>query len=127
MNYRNEILSGEDQERENLRAITEVNHVHEITGSVASATSAGIRNHSHRFATMTSRPIKTRNGNLVHAVRFWTDSYDGHLHEFRGMTTEADETGSHHIHYLTGLTSINDGHRHEFKAATLIDNPTGTK
>ncbi len=107
--------------------ITQENHVHEVTGTVASAVTQTIRPHSHRFATMTSRPIPTRDGNHVHEVGFWTDSYDGHLHEYRGMTTEGQATGSHHVHYLTGLTSVNDRHRHEFKVATAIDNPTGTK
>lgn len=114
-------------QEESAYAITNGNHVHEVTGTVATASTQNIRPHTHRFATMTSRPIPTQNGNHIHAIRFWTDSYDGHLHEFRGMTTEGDATGSHHIHYLTGLTSVNDRHRHEFKVATAIDNPTGTK
>lgn len=98
-------------------------HLHEVQGSTQVAES-GCEAHSHRFATVTSEPVILKNGKHAHKLTFRTDTYDGHCHEFCGMTTEEYEICDGHVHYCEGKTSESDGHCHEFKFITHIENPT---
>jgi hypothetical protein len=65
--------------------------------------------------------------NHFHEVRFRTDFFEDHFHEFRGRTGGAIMVGDRHVHFLESVTTQNDGHRHAFRVATLIDNPIGEK
>lgn len=98
-------------------------HLHEVQGSTQVA-SDGCEAHSHRFATVTSEPVLLKNGKHAHRLTFRTDTYDGHCHEFTGVTTENYEICDGHVHYCEGKTSESDGHCHEFKFITHIENPT---
>jgi len=98
------------------------NHTHELVGSVE-IDGRKCELHNHRFATVTEGAIKSGCSH-IHNVKFKTDCYDGHYHEFCGKTCEAipvDE--NHHIHFIDSVTSENNCHEHKFKATTLIDNP----
>ncbi len=98
-------------------------HVHEIQGSVMIA-EAEEDPHNHRFATVSGEAIG--NGiNHYHEVRFRTDFFNDHFHEFCGTTSGAVIVGDRHVHFLASVTSENDGHTHNFRFATLIDNPIG--
>lgn len=97
-------------------------HVHEVQGSVEIAEPEE-EPHNHRFATVTGQAIPVGRGDHVHEVRFRTDFFDDHFHEFRGTTRGAVRVGDRHVHFLESVTSVNDGHRHNFRVATLIDNP----
>lgn len=99
-------------------------HVHEIQGSVEIAEPEE-EPHNHRFATVSGEAIPVGRGDHVHEVRFRTDFFDDHFHEFRGTTRGAVRVGDRHVHFLESVTSVNDGHRHDFRVATLIDNPIG--
>jgi hypothetical protein len=103
----------------------EQKHVHEIVGSVQIA-ERGEDPHNHRFATVSGEAIPTTCGkNHVHQVRFRTDFYEGHYHEFFGTTCPAVEVGDRHVHFLESVTTENDGHKHCFRVATLIEDPIG--
>lgn len=97
-------------------------HVHEILGSTFIAERCEDP-HNHRFATVSGEAIPHQ-GSHVHNVKFRTDSYDGHFHEFSGQTSVAFplEDGRH-VHFVKARTTAADGHTHEFRAASLIDNP----
>lgn len=97
-------------------------HLHEVQGSTQVA-SDGCEAHSHRFAAVTSEPVLLRDGRHAHKLTFRTDTYDGHCHEFCGMTTGEYEICSGHVHYCEGKTSGQDGHCHEFRFITHIENP----
>lgn len=99
-------------------------HVHEVQGSVEIAEREEDP-HNHRFATVSGQAIPIGNGDHVHQVRFRTDFYENHFHEFSGKTGGAIKVGDRHVHFLNSVTSENDGHRHQFRVATLIDNPIG--
>lgn len=97
-------------------------HVHEIVGSTKIAERCQDP-HNHRFATVSDEAIPSR-GSHVHRVKFRTDSYEGHYHEFRGTTSAAIPVGNgKHVHFLCGTTMAADGHTHEFQIATLIEDP----
>lgn len=99
-------------------------HVHEVVGSTRIAEPQE-EPHNHRFATVSGEAIP-RNGSHVHEVRFRTDTFEDHEHEFCGTTSLAIDVGNgRHVHSLRGMTTINDGHRHQFIVATLIENPIG--
>ncbi len=97
-------------------------HVHEVQGSVQIAEPHDP--HNHRFATVTGKAIPTCGGDHVHEVKFRTDFYENHFHEFCGTTCGAIDVGDRHVHFLKSVTSINDGHNHEFRFGTLINDPT---
>ena len=104
--------------------INEQKHVHELLGSVEIAERKEDP-HNHRFATVTDEAIQVGPSH-VHNVRFRTDFYEDHFHEFIGTTTIAIPVGDgRHVHFLKSITTQNDGHRHTFRAATLIEDPIG--
>ena len=114
-------------------------HVHELVGSVEIAEDNNTC-HNHRFTTVSGEAIRTRSNGCsscnggensnssndhVHDVRFRTDFFDGHFHEYFGRTSGPIKVGNRHIHYLESVTTQNDGHKHKFRLATLIENPIG--
>jgi hypothetical protein len=99
-------------------------HVHEILGSVEIAEKAEDP-HNHRFATVSGQAIPDGKGSHVHEVKFRTDFFEDHFHEFHGKTLGAVRVGDRHVHFLKSVTTEVDGHRHEFRVATLIENPIG--
>lgn len=99
-------------------------HVHEVLGDVKIA---GSDPHSHRFATVSKDAMPLGNRDHYHEIKFRTDFYNDHYHEFYGKTSGAIPVGDRHVHFLESVTSSNDGHRHEFRLATLIEDPTGEK
>ena len=97
-------------------------HVHEILGSTFIAERCEDP-HNHRFATVSGEAVPHK-GSHVHNVKFRTDTYDGHQHEFCGQTSVAIPIDDHrHVHFLKSTTAPADRHTHEFRFATLIDNP----
>lgn len=100
----------------------EQNHVHEVQGSVEIAEREEDP-HNHRFATVSGEAFPSDTGAHFHVVRFRTDFYENHYHEFVGRTGNAIVVGDRHVHFLESVTSMNDGHRHEFRFATFINNP----
>jgi hypothetical protein len=99
-------------------------HVHEVQGSVEIAEPREDP-HNHRFATVSGEAIPKGENDHVHEVRFHTDFYENHFHEFCGKTGGMIRAGDRHVHFLESVTAVSDGHRHEFRVATLIDNPIG--
>lgn len=97
-------------------------HVHEVLGSVQIAEEREDP-HNHRFATVSGKAIPKGEGNHIHEVKFCTDTFDDHNHEFCGKTCGAIRVGDRHVHFLESVTSIEDGHKHKFRVATLVDNP----
>ena len=102
----------------------EQRHVHEIQGSVEIAEPQEDP-HNHRFATMSGEAILIGNNDHVHEVRFRTDFYEEHYHEFCGRTGGAIKVGDRHVHFLESVTTLSDGHTHAFRVATLIEDPIG--
>ena len=102
----------------------EQKHNHEVQGSVMIAEPQE-EPHNHRFATVSGEAIFVGNNDHVHEVKFDTDFYEDHYHEFEGRTSGAVWVGDRHVHYLKSVTEESDGHVHEFRVATLIDNPIG--
>ena len=102
----------------------EQSHVHEIQGSVQIAEPVEDP-HNHRFATVSGEEIFIGDGDHVHKVKFRTDFYEEHFHEFHGETLGAIGVGDRHVHFLQSVTTINDGHQHEFRLSTFIDDPIG--
>lgn len=101
-------------------------HVHELLGSTRISGCCDWA-HNHRFATVSGEAIPCE-GSHVHEVKFYTDSCNGHNHEFCGTTGKAKEVGGgRHVHFIEGCTSEKDHHKHEFIAATLIENPVCEK
>ncbi len=97
-------------------------HVHEIVGSTFIAERCEDA-HNHRFATVSDEAIPYK-GSHVHNVKFRTDSYDGHYHEFSGQSSVAIPIdGDKHVHYANACTSSDDGHSHEFKLVSMLNNP----
>ena len=103
---------------------TEQRHVHELLGSVQIAEPEEDP-HNHRFATVSGEAIPIGNDDHIHEVRFRTDFYEEHFHEFCGRTSGAVAVGDRHVHFLPGVTTISDGHNHPFRSATMIDDPIG--
>lgn len=99
-------------------------HVHEVQGITKMAQVDDVA-HSHRFTTVTSRPIPVSCNNHVHEVSFDTDMFDGHKHTFSGRTSTAIVVGDRHVHFLKSLTDRSDGHRHEFRLGGFIEDPAG--
>lgn len=99
-------------------------HVHEIQGSVE-LVEGGEDPHNHRFATVSEEAIPHGPDDHYHEVKFQTDFYEDHFHEFCGRTGGAVEVGDRHIHFLQSETQVSESHRHEFRFATLINNPIG--
>lgn len=108
----------------NCRCNNQQDHVHEFTGSVMIA-EPNEDPHNHRFACVSDEAIP-RGKDHVHVLRFRTDFYENHFHEFCGTTGGAIPVGNgRHVHFIKSVTSRNDDHRHVFQVATLIDNPIG--
>lgn len=100
-------------------------HVHEVLGSVQIAEPRDDP-HNHRFATVSGEAIEFDCGSdHYHEVKFKTDFYEDHFHEYCGKTTGAIRVGDRHVHFLESVTSEEDCHRHNFRVATLIENPIG--
>lgn len=107
---------------ENNSCNCRLEHVHEIVGSTFIAEYCKDP-HNHRFATVSDEAIPYM-GSHVHNIKFRTDSYDGHYHEFCGTSSAAIPVGGgKHIHFAKAYTTSADGHVHEFQVASLIDNP----
>ncbi len=102
----------------------EQRHVHEVLGSVKIA-EAQEDPHNHRFATVTGEAILSGANDHVHEVKFRTDFYENHFHEFYGRTSGMIPVGDRHVHFLESVTEVSDGHQHEFRLATMIDDPIG--
>ncbi|MBU3805036.1 MAG: YmaF family protein, partial [Candidatus Cellulosilyticum pullistercoris] len=95
-------------------------HVHEVQGSVRIA-EIGEDPHNHRLATVTCEVRRNPDGTHFHVIKFRTDFYENHFHEFCGETSNEIHVGDRHVHFLKSVTTCNDGHRHEFRLATFID------
>lgn len=102
----------------------EQRHVHEVLGSVEIAEPEEDP-HNHRFATVSGQAIPISNGDHIHEVKFRTDFYEDHFHEFHGKTLGAIKTGDRHVHFLESATTVVDGHKHNFRVTTLINDPIG--
>ena len=61
----------------------EQTHVHEVFGSVRIA-EAATDPHNHRFAVVTCNVIPVGTRDHVHEVKFRSDFYEDHFHEFSG-------------------------------------------
>ena len=104
----------------------EQTHVHEFVGSVQ-IDGKNCELHNHRFATV-SDEVEFIPGVMghVHKIKFRTDFYEDHYHEFTGYTGgPIDVCDGRHVHYICNTTNTSDQHQHEFRGATLIDNPIG--
>lgn len=107
-------------------------HVHEFAGSTKLADYEEDV-HNHRVAGITGEAVYIPGG---HAHKIWTrtDFFD-HFHYIQELTGpaiylnqrdgdgQADLSEQPHVHFITGLTTINDGHSHEYQFATLMDAP----
>jgi len=100
-------------------------HLHEVLGNVQIAMEECGDPHNQRFATVSGQAILIGGGDHVHEVRFRTDFYEDHFHEFCGRTGGAIEMNDRHVHFLESVTTVVDGHQHEFRVATLINDPIG--
>ncbi len=99
-------------------------HVHEVQGSTQIAEREEDP-HNHRFATVSGEAIPCGNSHF-HQVKFRTDFYEDHFHEFCGNTSLAIPVGDNrHVHFIKAVTTENDGHKHCFRVATLIEDPIG--
>ncbi|WP_313577503.1 YmaF family protein [Lacrimispora sp.] len=99
-------------------------HDHEVQGSVEIAEREEDP-HNHRFATVSGEAIPAGKSH-IHEVKFRTDFYENHFHEFSGRTSLAIPVGGgRHVHFLESVTEVSDGHFHEFRVATLIEDPIG--
>lgn len=101
-------------------------HVHEIQGSVQIAEPKEDP-HNHRFATVSGEAKPCGHRDHFHEVKFRTDFYEEHFHEFCGRTGGAIQVGDRHVHFLQDMTTENDEHFHDFRVGTLIDDPIGDK
>ncbi|HAN20731.1 MAG TPA: hypothetical protein DCP51_03515 [Clostridiales bacterium] len=97
-------------------------HVHEVQSSVKIA---GLIDHSHRLATVSGEAIPVGCNDHIHEVKFRTDFFMGHFHEFCGKTCGAIKVGDRHVHFLESVTTVDADHRHEFRLSTFIEDPTG--
>lgn len=104
-------------------------HVHELEGStkISGGGCCCEEIHNHHFATVSGNVIPKEESH-VHEVKFTTDTFDGHEHEFCGLTSKAIPVGDgRHVHFINNCTDICDEHKHGFRVATLIDNPIECK
>ncbi|APQ75910.1 hypothetical protein EXM36_12015 [Clostridium botulinum] len=93
-------------------------HVHEFLGSTGLA-EIQTEPHDHRFAGVSGEAIRRGNSH-VHNINTNTDFSD-HFHMINVTTSPAISVGNgRHVHFVSGVTTLNDGHRHEFIFATLI-------
>lgn len=113
-----------DHDHDDHRPPREQRHVHEVQGSVEIAEREEDP-HNHRFATVSGEAIPVGKNDHVHEVKFRTDFYEDHFHEFKGKTGGMIPVGDRHVHFLESVTTVVDGHQHEFRVATLIDDPIG--
>lgn len=105
----------------NIRTQT---HVHKFEGSTLIAEREGDP-HNHRFAGVSSEVIPDGNSH-VHEISTSTDFYEDHHHEVGVRTGLAIDVGDdRHVHFATGITTLNDGNVHSFRFATLIQDPIG--
>ncbi|ABS40050.1 YmaF family protein [Clostridium botulinum] len=96
-------------------------HVHEFLGSTRLA-EIQTEPHNHRFAGVSGEAIRRGNSH-VHKIKTNTDFFD-HFHMIDVTTGPAIPVGNgRHVHFVSGVTTLNDGHRHEFIFATLIEAP----
>ena len=102
----------------------EQEHVHEVQGSVKIAEPREDP-HNHRFASVTGEAMPLCANDHFHEIKFRTDFYEEHYHEFCGKTGGAIRVGNRHVHFLESCTTCNDGHKHEFRLSTFIDDPIG--
>lgn len=102
---------------------SQLTHVHEILGSVEIAEPDDP--HNHRFATVSSQIRPLGPDDHAHDVRFRTDFYEDHFHEFFGRTGGMIPVGDRHVHFLESETTFREGHRHDFRLATMINDPIG--
>ena len=98
-------------------------HVHEFTASTKLAESGADR-HNHRFAGVTGQAIKVGNSH-VHEIDLTNTDFLNHFHKVKKIRTgPAIPVGyGKHVHFVTGMTTLNDGHVHNFNFATLIQKP----
>ena len=99
-------------------------HVHEVQGSVEIAEREEDP-HNHRFATVSGEAIPKGPSDHIHEIRFRTDFYENHFHEFMGKSGGMFKVGDRHVHFLESVTTVNDGHRHKFRLGTFINDPIG--
>lgn len=99
-------------------------HVHEVQGSVK-IPAPPEEPHNHRFATVTGEALPCGPNNHFHEIKFRSDFYENHFHEFCGRTSPAIQVGDRHVHFLESITTENDDHVHEFRLGTFIDDPIG--
>lgn len=99
-------------------------HVHEVQGSVQIAEITEDP-HNHRFATVSCEIKMYPDGTHTHIIKFRTDFYENHYHEFCGETGKEICVGDRHVHFLKSVTTCDDGHMHKFRLGTFIDNPIG--
>lgn len=98
-------------------------HVHEIQGYL-DMTIDYKETHNHTFATVSDEAIPIGTNDHIHEVRFKTDPFHHHTHEFTGRTTGAILVGDRHVHFLQSETVSEEGHKHTFSLVTLMDNST---
>ncbi len=80
--------------------------------------------HNHRFAAVSGPEMKSQKSH-VHEVRFATDTFEDHYHDFCGLSGPAILVGGgRHVHFVCGETTRVEGHYHDFIVATLIEDPT---
>ncbi|WP_426448218.1 YmaF family protein [Paenibacillus sp. S-38] len=98
-------------------------HVHEFEGSTKLA-EQGADRHNHRFAGVTGQVIPFGKSH-VHEIDLTHTDFFNHFHNLKKIRTgPAIPVGNgKHVHFVTGMTTLNDGHRHNFNFATLIQKP----
>ncbi len=99
-------------------------HVHEVQGSVQIAEREEDP-HNHRFATVTGEAKPIGNNDHVHEVKFRTDFYENHFHEFKGKTGGMIPVGDRHVHFLESITEEADEHQHQFRLSTFMNDLIG--
>ncbi len=98
-------------------------HVHEFEGSTKLA-EQGADRHNHRFAGVTGQVIPVGKSH-VHEIDLSHTDFLDHFHNLKKIRTGlAISVGNgKHVHFVTGMTTLNDGHVHPFNFATLIQKP----
>ncbi|PKM49938.1 MAG: hypothetical protein CVV02_13850 [Firmicutes bacterium HGW-Firmicutes-7] len=99
-------------------------HNHEFVGSTRLA-ALEVNPHNHRFAGVSSQAICVKGGH-VHEVIATTDFYEGHLHEFKELSSLQISVGDgRHVHFVEARTTVDADHKHKLIFATLIEDPIG--
>ena len=98
-------------------------HVHEFEGSTKLA-EEGADRHNHRFAGVTGQAIRQGKSH-IHEIDLSNTDFLDHCHNLKKIKTgPAIPVGNgKHVHFVTGMTTLNDEHKHQFNFATLIDRP----